>query len=467
MSVLYNSTILLIDDEVEVLESFSLILNSGGYNDIVTCSDSLHIMPMLQNNSHINLILLDLIMPNVKGTELLQSIRESYPSIPILVITALDDLRTAVNCIKSGAFDYLVKPVENMRLLSVVRHALERLEMTRENQELKKQLLNESLFNPDTFGEIITRSKGMLSIFKYIEAIGPSPEPVLITGETGTGKELIARAIHRASGRRGRFVAVNIAGLDDTQFSDTLFGHRKGAFTGAVTRREGLINQAACGTLFLDEIGDLEPVSQIKLLRLLQENEFYPLGTDLPHKADVRILAATNLQIEDPRVVSGFRRDLFYRLQTHHVELPALRKRKEDLPLLVAHFFQTAAKRLGRDTPRYPEEIFSVLNCYDFPGNIRELEGMIFDAVSNNTKMIVSLEDFKNKVFGKNPSRLNDAAYTAISIFESMKVVPTLYQARESLVSEAMKRAQGNQTVAARMLGISQPALSKWLKSQA
>ena len=276
-----DPAVLIVEDEIEVIEGFELLLNSAGFDNVRACTDAREVMARLQAEPDIDVILLDLLMPHIKGAQLLPLIAEQHPQIPVIIVTALDEIDTAVACMKAGAFDYLVKPVEKLRLITSVRRAFEKQSVQRENTALKQQLLNHPLTTPDLFAPIITRNPAMLGIFKYIEAISRSSEPVLITGETGVGKELIARAIHRASRLNGPFIAVNTAGLDDQSFSDTLFGHRKGAYTGAEQQRDGLVKKAAQGTLFLDEISDASPTSQVKLLRLLQEKEYYPLGSDL------------------------------------------------------------------------------------------------------------------------------------------------------------------------------------------
>ena len=245
--------------------------------------------------------------------------------------------------------------------------------------------------HPEVFADIVTRDSSMLAIFKYAEAVAPTTLPVLITGETGVGKELIGRCIHAASGRSGSFVPVNVAGLDDTLFADTLFGHVKGAYTGADAAREGMVAKAGEGTLFLDEIGDLAPESQIKLLRLLQEREYYPLGTDRPRPASARFVFATNLDIAKAMGDGKFRKDLLYRLRSHHIRIPPLRERPSDLPVLLDHFFQKAAKVVGKDQPPVPRELLPLLGSYAFPGNIRELEGMVFDAVVRHQSHTLSL----------------------------------------------------------------------------
>ena len=457
--------IMIVDDEEEVLESFEIVLNSGGFSNVITCQDSRLVVPLLKEKGEVEVILLDLIMPYLKGQDLLPVLTENYPGIPVIVITATDDLDTAVECMKAGGFDYLVKPVEKMRLISSVRRAMEKRELARENSALKKRILSHKLDHPEAFAAIVTRSRTILAIFQYVEAIASSPEPVLISGETGVGKELIARAIHSLSGLQGPFIGVNIAGLDDHSFSDVLFGHRQGAFTGADSRRDGLLKKTADGTLFLDEIGDLSQTSQIKLLRLLQEKEYFPLGSDLPQKSSARILAATNRDLTGGDQKYAFRRDLYYRLQIHQVNLPPLRERMEDLPPLVDHFVGKASKKLRKAKPRYPAELITLLSCYHFPGNIRELETMIFDAISENKSRILSLDKFKSRILKHGDSRpMRSGSETGTTIFSHLEILPTLAEVNQQLVREAMERASGNQSIACSQLGISQPALSRRLK---
>jgi len=342
------------------------------------------------------------------------------------------------------------------------------MELTRENSALKKRVLTDTLESPEAFVNIATKNPAMLSIFQYIEAIANSPEPVLITGETGTGKELIAKAIHYLYKHESPFLAVNVAGLDDHSFSDTLFGHRKGAFTGADSHRDGLLKRASGGILFLDEIGDLNQTSQIKLLRLLQECEYYPLGSDLPQKSNARILIATHCNLSQPGKNQTFRRDLYYRLQTHQVHLPPLRKRLEDLPFLVDMLLDKAAKKLNKKIPRYPKELLPLLKCYSYPGNVRELETMIFDAVSKNKTGTIPLDTFQGRIF-KDRSKSEQPSLTTgeeKNIFTRLEELPTLSEANQQLIKEAIHRGYGNQTLAARILGITQPALSRRLTRQ-
>jgi len=458
--------IMVVDDEEAILFSIDTSLRMVGMNNIITCKDSREVLDILARDL-IEIMLLDLNMPYLHGEDLLEKVISEFPDIPIIIITGTVEVETAVRCMKSGAFDYVVKPLEENRLITAVTQALSFRELMRENLALKKCILSDRIEHPEAFSAIITQNKKMLSIFKYIETIAPTSQPVLITGETGVGKEMIAKAIHNVSGFSGQFTAVNVAGLDDHTFSDTLFGHVKGAFTGADKDRSGLIEQAARGTLLLDEIGDLSNSSQVKLLRLLQEGEYLPLGSDIPKYAKARILTATNQDLRSLQDEGKFRRDLFYRLGTYHIHVPPVRERIEDVPLLVDNFLEEAAQILHKKKPTPPKELFTLLGTHSFPGNVRELRAMVFDAVSRHTSKMLSLEVFRSYIkkdaerpLSLEPQRDDDA----FIVFPGK--LPTIKQATELLVAEAMNRSGGNQSVAAQILGISQPALSKRLKSR-
>ncbi len=311
------------------------------------------------------------------------------------------------------------------------------------------------------FAPIVTSDRKMQSIFRYMEVIAPTTQPVLITGETGTGKELIARALHNASGRSGDFVSVNVAGLDDIMFSDTLFGHGRGSFTGADRVRKGLIETAAMGTLFLDEIGDLSSASQVKLLRLMQESEYYQLGSDRLKTSTARYVVATNCNLERSLANSTFRGDLYYRLCSHHIHLPALRERKNDIPHLVDFFVREAAKEMRRPVPPTSAETIEELLQYGFPGNIRELKGMISNAVATSSPGTLSIPKLKpaSLIPPVVPSEIN---YRSLSMPSGR--MPTLNEAEEFLIKDALKVSEGNQRVAALRLGISRQALNKRLQ---
>ena len=460
--------VLVVDDEPQALHSFEMTLRSAGITNIICCEDSREVTPILARRE-IEVILLDLQMPHLSGETLLPQINGEYPAIPIIVVTGANDLETAVKCMKHGAFDYMVKPVENSRLIAVVKRAIELRDLQHENEILKNRVLSDTLSQPEAFAEIITISATMRSIFQYVEAIAESPRPVLITGETGVGKELIAKSVHALSERSGAFVAVNVAGLDDNVFTDTLFGHKKGAFTDARESRKGLVEQAGGGTLFLDEIGELSMPSQVKLLRLLQDGEYFPLGADVAKRSTARIVIATNRDLEAFLSTGKFRKDLYYRLCAHQVRLPPLRDRREDLPVLAAHFLDKAAEALQKRKPTPPPELIPLLSTYAFPGNIRELEAMIFDAVSRHQSGKLSLSIFKTHITPKKVRATGEIGLSdnhAQSLLAFGAQLPTLKQAEHLLIDEAMRRSQDNQSIAALSLGISRQALNKRLRKE-
>ena len=389
--------ILLVDDEEHFLISADHALNLAGINNIVQCGDSSEVIPTLSKRDF-SVVVLDLMMPGLTGQDLLPLILADFPDLPVTVVTGVKDVETAVECLKTGAFDYLMKPINTVRFVSTVRRGVEMNNLRRQTRLLKERVLYDTLEQPDAFSDIITQDSGMHAIFQYAEAIARTDLPVLITGETGVGKELIAAAIHKLSGREGEFVSVNIAGLDDQLFSDTLFGHRKGAYTGADKPRKGLIERASNGTLFLDEIGDLHMESQVKLLRLLQERTYFPLGDDFPRINNARIVVATNRDIQLLRESETFRKDLFFRLQTHHIHLPPLRDRAGDTPLLVEHFLASASETLGEDMRTLASDLLTHLEAYHFPGNVRELEGLVLDAASQHKGGVFSIESFRKEI---------------------------------------------------------------------
>jgi DNA-binding NtrC family response regulator len=457
--------ILVVDDEVGILLSIDTTLQMAGINNVVTCSDSRQVMPIVQQRNP-SVILLDLNMPHVDGEEIIDQVTSQHPEIQIIIITGRIDTDTAVDCMKSGAFDYIVKPVDENRLLASVKKSLQFSELHQENQVLNDKLREGNLKHPEAFAEMITNSPKMMLLFNYAESIAQTSHPVLIRGETGTGKELMARAIHQSSGNTGEFVATNVAGLDDNVFSDTLFGHVKGAFTGADSDRSGLIESAAGGTLFLDEIGDLNASSQIKLLRLLQEKEYMPLGMDSNRKSSARIIASTHVDLWDLQQKELFRQDLHYRLRTHRIIIPPLRDRKEDLFALVEHFVLADSASLKKRKPRIPQELITLLESYHFPGNIRELQAMVFDAMAQNDSAILSLSVFREHIARtrhvENKHHDEDSSTgTPISFTDPL---PTIKQATRMLIEEAMIRSGNNQSTAASILGISQQALSKRLR---
>ena len=464
--------ILMVDDEPQILSAAVAILASEGFDNILSVHDSREVVPLVsEQRETLSLIVLDLFMPHVSGLELLARINADFPDLPVIVMTGTNDLETAVACMKAGAVDYLVKPVEADRLVSTIRKTLEIKTLRSELTSIKEYLLTDVLKHEYAFSHIITRSRNMRAIFQYLEAVAATPHTVMITGETGVGKELIAQAVHRLSGRKGDFVAVNVAGLDDTMFSDALFGHRKGAFTGAEQSRGGLIARAEIGTLFLDEIGDLSPSSQVKLLRLLQDCTYYALGSDTPVKSGARIVVATN---KDPEALANdavFRKDLFYRLCSHRVHVPPLRERPEDIPALLDHFIEVAAGAFKKEKPARHHGLPEILSRYDFPGNVRELEAMVFDAMARHKSGMLSMNGF-NKIPGDIQNGGSAPDPTAFPEGESRPFqnifghFPTISEAKDYLIEEAMELSEGSQSRAASMLGITRQALNKILNKK-
>jgi DNA-binding NtrC family response regulator len=457
--------VLLVDDEPAWLHSMALSLEgSAGITHLLTCDDPREVMGLLGRHE-VGLVLLDLNMPHLSGEELLSRIAEEHPEVSVIVVSGLNQLETAVRCMQAGAFDYFVKTAEEDRIVKGVRRAVRMQELARENREMRRRFLDDRLEHPEAFLALITQDKAMRSVFHYVEAVARGVQPVLVTGESGTGKELVARALHALSGRAGQLVAVNVAGLDDAVFSDTLFGHVRGAFTGASEPRSGMVERAAEGTLFLDEIGDLSVASQVKLLRLLQEGEYYPLGSDRPRWMKARVVVATHQDLAARQAAGAFRKDLFYRLRSHHLHLPPLRARRGDLPLLLDHFLGEAAREFGKKKPTAPKELALLLSTYAFPGNVRELKAMVADAVGLHQSRLLSLDSFKRAIGERaGEGGAEPSGDPGLNPFQPLERLPTLAESRALLVQEALRRSEGNQSIAARLLGVSQPALSKRLK---
>jgi DNA-binding NtrC family response regulator len=457
------TSILLVDDEVAILKSFACFFEECGYH-VLTARDGHEGLAAFQLHRPA-LVFTDLRMPGMDGLELIRRLKELSPPTPIIVISGIGVVADAIEALKLGAYDYITKPVFSIaELENVAKRALETVELRHEVSALRDHILTGKLANADAFADIVTQDDGMRRIFHYVEAVAPSSQPVLISGQTGTGKELIARAVHTLSHRK-EFIAVNVGGLDDLIFSDTLFGHMRGAYTGAERPRDGIIAQAAGGTLFLDEIGELTDTSQIKLLRLLQEQEYFPLGSDTPRKSTARIIAATNQDLRAMVDTGRFRQDLYYRLCTHTVLLPPLAARKGDIPLLLGHFLAEAAGAMNKSLPSAPPELHGHLAAYAFPGNVRELKSMVYDAVANHSRGVLGKEYFLRAMGPNHPTAPtgSDCNAALAALMESGDRLPTLKEAEEALISKALERANGNQGVAARYLGITRQGLNKIL----
>lgn len=455
-----KGSVLVVDDDEQTANLVTLTLKSEGIAGARKVTDSCRVMQSLKDEET-SLILLDMIMPNLDGRQLLALIRQEYPHIPVVMVTGLSDVETVVECMKCGAYDYLLKPVEPSRLIACVRNALRVNDLQNEVSILKQYLLTDSLKQPEAFAAIKTCSKKMRAIFQYAEAVAASRQPILIMGETGVGKELMARAIHQLSGVRGEFVAVNVAGLDDTMFSDALFGHKKGAFTGADQPREGLIRKAAGGTLFLDEIGDLHGASQVKLLRLLQEGEYFPVGSDCIRKSDTRIVVATNRNLREEMQSGRFRSDLYYRLCTHTIELPPLRERSEDIPLLSIHLVEEAARAYGKQPPLLSTELLAQLRTLPYPGNVRELQGLVMDAMARHRDGVLTCEHFKLSRELCGGTVAMGANEHLLSLFGHF---PSFHEIEDYLIDEALKLSNNHHNLAASLLGVTRQTITNRLK---
>lgn len=457
--------VLLVDDDETGCEMMALTLRKSGVENVIAINDSRQALSFLRERCAA-LVLLDLLMPHISGHELLGMIRVDCPGTPVVVISGANELSMAVECMKLGAVDYLSKPVEASRLSACVLNVLRMNALQNEVRSLKKYLLEDTLDNPEAFEEIRTRSGKMRALFQYAEVIACSPQPVLITGETGVGKELMARALHRLSGVSGEFVSVNVAGLDDATFSDTLFGHKKGAFTGADSARQGLVSRAAGGSLFLDEIGDMEDRSQIKLLRLLQENEYYPVGSDMVQRSSARVLVATNQNLKERISTRLFRRDLYYRLCTHHIHIPPLRERPEDIPLLLDHFIREACRDYQISPPPIALSAVAHLLGQSLFGNARELKAMVYDALARHGEGELTAQSFGvlNEELAPSGDEALSTGSAGFAIDALFGHFPSFHEIEEYLIDEALRRSGSNLNLAASMLGITRQTISNRLK---
>lgn len=464
MTKLPEKPILLVDDEQGWLSSMKAVLAyEAGFNNVIECSDSRKVLELMRQIP-CSIVLLDLNMPYLSGKKLLPQIIAEFPTTQVLIISGMNQIDTAVDCVKEGAFNYIVKSSDMSQILISVHNALCIQSLDEENRRMRELFFAETLQRKDCFSHIYTQSKKLQKVFYYCESLATSSEPVLITGESGVGKELVAQALHKLYSPDGPFVTLNVAGLDDNVFSDTLFGHTKGAYTGATEARRGLVEKADHGILFLDEIGDLRLESQVKLLRLLQEHEYYPLGSDSARLSRTRFIFATNESLEQKVEEGSFRKDLFYRLNTHHICIPSLRERPEDISLLIDHYADEAAKTMGLKQVSVEPAVYKLLGSYSFPGNIRELRSMVFDATTQSRNGQIEANLFSSKI-GNNKSEAN---LTSNEIIAKSGVIfsgplPTLKEINRLLIDEALNQADGNHRKAASVLGLSRSALSKRL----
>jgi DNA-binding NtrC family response regulator len=378
-----KNPILIIDDEPSYLQLMKEFLNQEGYTNVLTEQNPLKVLPLLERTD-IDLILLDIFMPEMNGLELLEKIYAVYPQIPVVVITAVHEVQIALNAIKLGAYEFITKPPDTDRLLLTIRRALNTKLLESERDSLRRALLEQKP-SRRIFSDIITDSPSMHKVFELAEIFAPTNETIYIAGETGTGKDMIARKIHDLSPRRNRpFIAVNLASISPSLFESELFGYKKGTFTGALEDKIGYFEAANGGTIFLDEVGELPMALQGKLLRTIQYNEIYRIGDPKPVVLDIRIISATNKDLLEAVNKKEFRADLYYRLNRGYIYMPPLHRRGDDVVLLAEHFLEVGNRTYNKNIRGFSDAVLDALRNYTFPGNVREMENIILNSVAKS-----------------------------------------------------------------------------------
>lgn len=446
-------TILIVDDEKNYLVVLEALLGSEGYEIVTT--DSAREAVRSVRESDLDLVITDMKMPGMSGMELLEQCKKIRPGLPVIMMTAYGTIEMAVEAMKKKAYDYITKPFNNEELKLIIKKALENYRLTKENR-----LLSEALSDRYKYGNIIGKSKPMLKIYDLIGKVAQSRASVFITGPSGTGKELIAKAVHYNSPRKDRpFISINCGALTETLLESELFGHEKGAFTGAVAMKKGRFEVADGGTLFLDEVGDMPAPLQVKLLRVLQEMEFERVGGTRTIKVDVRVLSASNRNIKEDVANNLFREDLFYRLNVMEIEVPPLHERVDDIPLLVKHFIEKYREDKGKNKIELSPEAWKALYTYKWPGNVRELENVIERAVVLNPEGVITPEDLPGEVTGA------EAEFDVERLVPSNVPLPdALEQIEEKMIRRALDQCNNVQAHAAKMLGIKKNLIQHKMK---
>jgi len=439
-----NGRVLIVDDEPNAIKVLSAILSDAGYNVIESQNGEKAIK--IISKKDVDVVVTDLKMPGKDGVQLFEYIIQNHPDLPVIFLTAYGTVESAVNAMTRGAFYYFIKPPDYLKLKSIISKAIEQRSLKRELEILKQKLLRE-----ENHARIIGSTPQMLKIFDAVEAIKDSASSVLIYGETGTGKELIARALHYTGARRDKpFIVVNCAAIPRELLESELFGFEKGAFTGAITKRIGKIEEASDGTLFLDEIGELELSLQAKLLRVLQENEIERVGSNKRIKVDFRLISSTNRDLKKMVESGNFREDLFYRIDVIQLNMPPLRERAPDIPLLVSEFVKEFCIR-EKKTLTISNEVMKILQSYHWPGNIRQLKNIIERAVVLAKGRVVTLKELPEELL---PLQGQNEIFTK----------KTLRDLEMQAIKDALRECKGNKSKAAKVLGISRKAFYKRLK---
>ncbi|HOO91497.1 MAG TPA: sigma-54 dependent transcriptional regulator, partial [Syntrophales bacterium] len=448
----HSTPILVVDDDIGLLSSIKASIVSSGMPEPAQISDSRCAMGKIRENTF-QLVLLDLIMPELGGMKLLQQIKEEFPSLECIIITAIDDTSSAVQAMQFGAYDYLVKPINSEKLIITINRALERYNLKNKLALFERSQTFSDLVNPVAFKDMVAEDAAMAMVFHQVEVVAPTDYNIVITGESGTGKEMLAKIIHKLSTRStGPFVAVNMASFSRTLFEDDFFGHAKGAFTGAISEKQGFFEAARGGTLFLDEITELDASLQGKMLRAVQERVLYRLGSTRARDIDVRIISATNRDIKEEIDKGQFREDLFYRLNMFHINIPALRERRGDIVPLALHFLKIHAEKNHKAIHALDPEFAQCLIAHPFPGNVRELEYIIAKAVLLEKTQTLTRSSVPNLLpFLDHPQGKKDD-------------ILTLEEVEKNHINKVLHATGGNRTQAAKLLGIGLRTLQSKLK---
>ncbi len=439
-------TILVIDDEKNIRAGLQAALEMDGY-DVLLAADGAEGLDIALH-SDVDLVITDLRMPGVSGEEVLRRVTTESPGIPVIVLTGHGTVENAVEAMRAGAYDFLTKPLNLDRLSLLVKRALQNRELILQHRELEREIESRK-----SFEHIIGKSPAMLKVFEVLKRVAPTKASVLITGESGVGKELIANALHNLSPRKPNpFIKVHCAALAETILESELFGHEKGSFTGAVARKRGRFELANSGTIFLDEIGEINQQVQIKILRVLQEKKFERVGGEETLEVDVRVVTATNRDLEKEIAEGRFREDLYYRLNVVRIHVPPLRERKDDLPLMIAAFIKEFAEENGKTIEGIDSKARSVLYAYDWPGNVRQLRNCLESAVVMTSGTVITLDDLPPSI---------RAGTDASSI--RIPVGVTMAEAEKEVILQTLSAQNGNKSKTAEVLGIGRKTLHRKL----
>lgn len=448
----HNTQVLVVDDDSGLLLSIKASIVSLGMPEPALISDPRLVINLLRKR-HFSVVLLDLMMPHISGMDVLQQIKKEFPETICVIVTAVDEVQSTVEAMRKGAYDYLVKPLNTEQLAIVINRALEKYNLKFGLSLYERQQFFSDLNHPRAFKEIIAKDEAMALVFRQVESVAVTDYSVVITGESGTGKEMVARVLHKLSNRNhASFIAVNMAAFTKSLFEDEFFGHAKGAYTGAALEKKGFFEQADGGTLFLDEIAELDLSLQCKLLRVIEEQELYRLGSTRVRNVDVRIISATNRNIEKEIKNGNFRADLFYRLNMYNIKIPPLRDRKKDIIPLAEHFLKIYAQKNNKKIYSIGKDLAESLVEYTFFGNVRELENIIAGAVLIEKSDTLTLSSVSSLTSGLKP------------LGQSKSKLLTLAEMEKKHIEYVLNIADGNRTKAAKILGINTVTVYRKIK---